>query len=65
MIGLNSYTIALNRSKKTYTIRVYVNGRLLHKYRSFPQGVNFIDGVWTEMDIFNFLKDSCDYVRIC
>lgn len=65
MIGDKSYTIRFNRSAKTYTIRVYQRGRLLHKYRSFPQGVNFVDdGCWTERDILRFLIDSCDYVRV-
>lgn len=53
-------TIALNRSKKTYTIRVYVDGRLVAKYRSYPQGSDFSEN-WTEDDIRSFLKHSDDY----
>lgn len=54
------YTISLNRSKKTYTIRRYINGRVVAKYRSNPQGVRFSEH-WTEHDVRNFLKYSNDY----
>lgn len=54
------YTITLNRSAKTYTIRRYDNGRLTAKYRSYPQGSSFSED-WTESDIKNFLRCSSDY----
>lgn len=57
MIGKTSYTIALNRSKKTYTIRTYQGGKLTGKYRSYPQGADFSED-WTESDIYNFLRSS-------
>lgn len=63
MIGRTRYTIALNRRKKTYTIRVYVLGKLIGKYRSYPQGREFSES-WTEADILNFLRHSGDYYAI-
>lgn len=58
------FTIKLNRRKKTYTIREYVNGRLVAKYRSYPQGSEFSEH-WTESDIRSFLKYSDDYYVVC
>lgn len=63
MIGNTIYTIKLNRSKKTYTIRTYQNGKLTGKYRSFPQGEDFSED-WSESDIYNFLRMSGDYYAI-
>lgn len=57
------YTIKLNRSKKTYTIRRYVDGRVVAKYRSNHQGRSFCEH-WTEYDIKNFLKYSNDYYAV-
>lgn len=57
------HTIALNRAKKTYTIRVYEAGQLIGKYRSNPQGSEFSEH-WTEGDIAAFLKYSGDYYRV-
>lgn len=57
------YTIALNRSKKTYTIRMYEDGKLLAKYRSYPQGAAFSEN-WTENDIKAFLRYSGDYYAV-
>ena len=54
------YTIAFNRSKKTYTIRQYDNGKLTAKYRSYPQGAEYSEN-WTQNDIANFLRYSGDY----
>lgn len=54
------YTITLNRSAKTYTIRRYDNGKLTAKYRSNPQGSNFSED-WSQSDIKNFLRYSNDY----
>ena len=57
------YTITLNRSKKTYTIRRYDNGKVTAKYRSYPQGRDFSEH-WTENDIKNFLRYSNDYYPV-
>jgi len=57
------YTITLNNSAKTYTIRRFDNGKLTAKYRSYPQGKEFSRD-WTESDIKNFLKNSNDYYII-
>lgn len=54
------YTITFNRSRKTYTIRRYDNGKLTSKYRSFPQGKEYSE-TWTENDIIAFLRYSGDY----
>lgn len=57
------YTIRLNRSRKTYTIRRYDNNKLTAKYRSYPQGRDFSED-WTESDIKNFLRYSNEYYMI-
>lgn len=55
-----TYKITYNRSKKTYTIRVYINGRIYAKYRSYPQGKEYSE-YHTHNDIYNFLRTSCSY----
>lgn len=55
------YTIVLNRSRKTYTIRRFDNGKVTAKYRSYPQGNEFSEN-WTENDIKSFLKYGDYYV---
>lgn len=57
---MTNYTLTTNRSKKTYTIRVSENGKLIHKYRSYPQGAEYSEH-WTENDIRGFLHHSNDY----
>lgn len=57
------YTLTTNRSKKTYTIRCYENGKVVAKYRSNPQGNEYSEH-WTENDIRNFLKYSNDYYEV-
>ena len=57
------HTITLNRSRKTYTIRAFENGKLIAKYRSYPQGKDFSED-WTEGDIRNFLRYSGDYYMV-
>ncbi len=59
-MATTNYTLTTNRSKKTYTIRRYDNGKLTSKYRSYPQGDEYSEH-WTENDIKNFLKYSGDY----
>lgn len=49
------YTITFNRSRKTYTIRKYDNGKLVTKYRTYPQGSEYSEN-WTENDIKNYLR---------
>ena len=55
-------TIKYNRSKRTYTIRKYVNGKLFAKYRSLPQSQNAWSEDLTEGDIRAFLKGSDYYL---
>ena len=56
------HTITFNRRRKTYTIRKYdANGKLISKYRSYPQGSEYSEN-WTEMDIRNFLKSNDYYL---
>lgn len=55
------YKITYNRSKKTYTIRVYDNGKIYVKYRSYPQGPAYIEH-HTQNDIYNFLLSNDYYV---
>ena len=55
-----TYTLTTNRSKKTYTIRRYENGKVVTKYRTYPQGPDYSED-WTETDRRNFLKYSNDY----
>lgn len=63
MIGSYTYTITFNRSKKTYTIRVYYkHSRCIAKYRSLPQGSSYHED-WCEHDIVVFLRGG-DYVRV-
>lgn len=50
-----TYTITFNRSRKTYTIRKYDNGKLVTKYRTYPQGSEYSEN-WTENDIKNYLR---------
>lgn len=58
------YKITFNRSKKTYTIKRYVNGKLIYPYyRTNPQGKDYTED-WTEGDIKAFLKNSNDYYLI-
>lgn len=57
------YTLVCNRSRKTYTIRRYDNGKLTAKYRSYPQGKDYSE-TWTENDIKRFLHYSNDYYSI-
>lgn len=51
------YKIAFNRSKKTYTIRVYLRGRIWRKYRTYPQGKRYSEH-WTQNDIQSFLHNA-------
>lgn len=57
-----THTITFNRSRKTYTIRCYENGKLYAKYRSYPQGSKYSE-YWTEGDIRQLLKSN-DYYEV-
>lgn len=61
MKEVRKYKISLNRSARTYTIRVQVGGRTIAKYRSFPQSRDEFSENWTQNDIANFLRYSGDY----
>ena len=59
-----NYTITFNRSRKTYTIRKFDNGKLVAKYRTFPQGSEYSEN-WTENDIKNYLRyNDGDYYEV-
>lgn len=55
------YKITLNRQKRVYTIRRYSQGKLIAKYRSYPQSREEFSEHWTEGDIKAFLRYSGDY----
>ena len=57
---MTHYTIKINRSRKTYTIRRVEDGKTVTKYRSNQQGADFSEH-WTEADIIAFLRYSNDY----
>lgn len=59
-----TYTIKVNRSRRTYTIRVFEGGKLVNKYRSTAQSKLDFTEFWTESDIIAFLKYSNDYYII-
>ena len=64
MVNPIRYKISFNRSKKTYTIKRYVNGKLIYPYyRTNPQGANYTED-WTENDIKAFLRNSNDYFLV-
>ena len=55
------YKITLNRQKRVYSIRRYSKGKLIAKYRSYPQSREEFSEHWTEGDIKAFLRYSGDY----
>lgn len=58
-------TLKINKSKRTYTIRRYEGGKLIAKYRTFPQGKDFMAAEnWTENDIREYLYSNQDYYVI-
>lgn len=60
------YTIRFNRRQRTYTIREYDNnGKLLAKYRSYPQPREEWSEYWTENDIRSYLHNApSDYYMV-
>ena len=60
----DGYSITLNHKNKTYTICRREKGKLISKYRTYPQGRDF-STTWTENDIKNYLRyNDGDYYRI-
>ena len=51
-------------NKRTYTIRVFEDGKLVNKYRSTVQSKSDFTEFWTESDIIAFLKYSNDHYSI-
>lgn len=63
-MGTN-YSIKVNKTKRTYTIRRYDNGKLIFKLRSYPQSKEDFSENWTENDIKSYLKNAIgDYYAI-
>ena len=59
------HTIRVNKSKRTYTIRKYENGKMVAKYRTNVQGKGTMTEDWTENDIRNYLsKYPSDYALV-
>lgn len=60
------YTLRANNSKRTITIRHYIDGKLFSKYRSFKLNKEdwqyYGGGYATENDIKQFLKSSDYYI---
>jgi hypothetical protein len=50
------YRIKANHHDRTYTIRVYENGKVIAKYRTNVQGKGCMTDDWTEDDIRNYLN---------
>lgn len=57
------YTIAYNRTRKTYTITRWDDGKVVSVYRSYPQGKKYSEN-WTQADIIWFLRHSDDYYEV-
>lgn len=62
----HTYMITPNRSRRTITIRHFIDGKLISKYRSFrlnKEDWNYYgEGFASENDIKNFLKSTDYYV---
>ena len=58
-----TYTITLNRSKKTATIRVYENGKTIAKYRTGRLTSDEMEAMeyYTDGDITSYLRTSGNY----
>lgn len=54
-----------NHSKRTFTLRIYEDGKLYEKYRTIPQNkedFNYYDNFATHRDWLQFLKTDEYYV---
>lgn len=59
-----THKMTLNHRARTYTIRVYEKGKLIAKYRSYPQSKDEFTEYWSENDIRHFLRSSGDYYAV-
>lgn len=65
MKNFEKFTIRFNRSRRTYTIRKYINGKCVLKARSFPQSRADYSEQWTQADICQYLHYAAtDYYII-
>jgi hypothetical protein len=58
-----TYTIKVNKSKQTATIRIYYKGYLDHKYRTIKEDKDVINSMeyFTETDIKSYLRNNNTY----
>ena len=63
---METIKVTLNKSKKVFTIKKYINNKLLVKYKTLPMSDHEIneEEMNTENDWKNFLKNSGNYYRI-
>lgn len=61
-----TYKVTLNMSRKTATIRVYENGKIIAKYRTGRLTSDEIEAMeyYTEGDIAAYLKTSGNYYPV-
>lgn len=65
VMSRETYRIAFNRNKRTYTIRKYRNGKLAAKFRSHPQSEEDYKETWTEREIRHYLRTrTSDYETV-
>jgi len=65
-VNESHYTVKANNSKRTLTIREFINGKLVSKYRSIrldKDEFHYYSNFATQRDIRQFLHSS-DYYRI-
>lgn len=58
-----TYKATPNYRRRTYTIRVYLNGKLYRKYRTLPQA-DEVHNCLTENDIKYLLRSRYDYFEV-
>ena len=61
-----AYKVALNRSRKTTTIRVYENGKIIAKYRTNRLTADEMEAMeyYTGGDIAAYLRTSGNYYPV-
>lgn len=61
-----TYKVTLNKSRKTATIRVYENGKIIAKYRTNRLTADEMEAMeyYTEGDIAAYLKTSGNYYPV-
>lgn len=57
-------SLKVNHSARTYTIRKYIDGKYVAKYRSYPQAKSEFSEHWTERDIKYYLDNTDDYYEV-